>query len=152
VAYSQVRRPSRASDSGARSIFAKENDVQYDELIEKVAERAGTDRETAQALTVATLQTLAERITGGEAEDLAAQLPEPLKRAIPERPAGTAEAFDLAEFERRVADRAALDQDSVEHHVRAVFRALREAVTEGEFDDVLAQLPNEYRAVTTAVA
>ena len=126
--------------------------MQYDELIEKVAERAGTDRETAQALTVATLQTLAERITGGEAEDLAAQLPEPLKRAIPERPAGTAEAFDLAEFERRVAERAGADQSSVEHQLRAVFQVLREAVTRGEFDDVLAQLPDEYRTVITAAA
>jgi uncharacterized protein (DUF2267 family) len=123
--------------------------VQYEEFIAKVAERAGVEREQAEALTVATLQTLAERITGGEAEDLAAQLPGPLKSALPERPGGTAEAFDLDEFERRVADRAGVPQDSVEAGIRAVFQTLSEAVSGGEFNEILTQLPNEFRPLAT---
>jgi uncharacterized protein (DUF2267 family) len=123
--------------------------VQYDEFTEKVAERAGVEREQAEALTVATLQTLAERITGGEVHDLVAQLPGPLKGAVPERPAGTAEAFDLDEFERRVADRAGVPRESVETGLRSVFQTLGEAVTRGEFEDVLSQLPNEFRPLAT---
>jgi uncharacterized protein (DUF2267 family) len=134
---------------GASTPFARESDVEYEEFITKVAERAGVEREQAEALTVATLQTLAERITGGEAEDLAAQLPGPLKTALPERPGGTAEAFDLDEFERRVADRAGASHGDVETGIRAVFQTLSEAVSSGEFDEILSQLPNEFRPLAT---
>jgi uncharacterized protein (DUF2267 family) len=126
--------------------------VDYDRFIANVAERAGTSREDAQALALATLETLAERVTGGEAQDLAAQLPKPLKDAVPERPAGTAESFDLQEFERRVARRAGVAQDSVESGIRAVFQTLSEAVTTGEWDDVLAQLPAEFAPLASASA
>jgi uncharacterized protein (DUF2267 family) len=126
--------------------------VDYDQFIAKVAQRAGTSREDAEALARATLETLAERITGGEAQDLAAQLPKPLKDAVPQRPPGTAEAFDLHEFERRVARRAGVPEDQVEPGIRAVFQTLGEAVTHGEFEDVLAQLPREFRPLASATA
>jgi uncharacterized protein (DUF2267 family) len=124
--------------------------MDYDNFIAKVAERAGTPRGEAEALARATLQTLAERITGGEAQDLAAQLPKPLQEAIPRRPPGTAEAFDLDEFERRVARRAGVPGDVVDRGIRAVFQTLSEAVTPGEFEDVLAQLPREFRPLASA--
>ena len=57
--------------------------MDYDNFIAKVAERAGTPRGEAEALARATLQTLAERITGGEAQDLAAQLPKQAGAAFP---------------------------------------------------------------------
>ncbi|MCW2996768.1 MAG: hypothetical protein JWN65_317 [Solirubrobacterales bacterium] len=124
--------------------------MQYDEFITKVAERAGTRQKQAEALTRATLQTLGERVTGGEAQDLAAQLPQPLKAAVPQRPTGTAEPFDLNEFERRVAERAGVAEGEDEAGIRAVFQTLREAVSPGEFDDVLAQLPADVRSLAAA--
>jgi uncharacterized protein (DUF2267 family) len=123
--------------------------MNHEKFIDGVAARAAMSREEAEELTRATLQTLAERISGGEAEDLAAQLPGPLKSALPERPGGTAEAFDLDEFERRVADRAGVPQDSVEAGIRAVFQTLSEAVSGGEFNEILTQLPNEFRPLAT---
>jgi uncharacterized protein (DUF2267 family) len=48
--------------------------VQYDEFITSVRER-GVPPEEAETLTHATLRVLAERLTGGEADDLRAQLP-----------------------------------------------------------------------------
>jgi hypothetical protein len=57
----------------------RENAVKYDEFITKVGGRADVSLEAADALTAATLQTLAERISGGEAADLAAQLPRELQ-------------------------------------------------------------------------
>ena len=55
--------------------------MEFEEFIAQVAQKAGLSEEDAATLTRATLATLAERITGGEAQDLAAQLPLSAKRA-----------------------------------------------------------------------
>ena len=52
--------------------------MKYDEFIARVAENVGVSSAEAEKLPSATLETLAERISGGEARDLAAQLPLPL--------------------------------------------------------------------------
>ncbi|MCW2685998.1 MAG: hypothetical protein JWR37_888 [Mycobacterium sp.] len=118
--------------------------MQYEEFIDRVAESAGVSRNEAEALTRATLATLAERITGGEARDLAAQLPIPLQNPLlgAEEPA---EAFTFEEFVRRTAERAGADPVVAEIAVDAVMATLREAVTPGEFDDVLSQLPEDFK-------
>jgi uncharacterized protein (DUF2267 family) len=116
--------------------------MQYDEFIALVSERTGLFEGEAVALTRATLATLAERISGGEARDLAAQLPGPLQDALlPTKE--EAEAFSFDEFVRRVAERSG--HVTSESDVIAVMATLRDAVTPGEFDDVLSQLPNEFQ-------
>jgi uncharacterized protein (DUF2267 family) len=125
--------------------------MQYDEFISKVAQRTGWEREQAEAVTRATLATLSARITSGEADDLAAQLPQELKSPLSSGPA-KAVPFDVAEFKRRLAEHAAVPEDQAEKGIRAVFATLSEAVTGGEFDDVLSQLPNDYRSLVTAPA
>jgi uncharacterized protein (DUF2267 family) len=117
--------------------------MQYEDFIAKVVERTGWEREQAEAVTRATLATLAARITHGEAEDVAAQLPQELKGPLQRGP-DKAVPFDVAEFKRRVAEHAGVSQDEAEQGIRAVFATLSEAITGGEFDDVLSQLPNEY--------
>ena len=47
--------------------------MQYDEIIARVVQRTGLFKGDAVALTRATLATLAERISGGEARELAAR-------------------------------------------------------------------------------
>lgn len=117
--------------------------MQYDEFIALVSERTGLFEGDAVALTRATLATLAERISGGEARDLAAQLPGPLQDAL--LPAKEeAEAFGFDEFVRRVAERSGRDSTVSEAAVDAVMATLRDAVTPGEFDDVLSQLPKDF--------
>jgi uncharacterized protein (DUF2267 family) len=56
-----------------------------------------------------------------------------------------AQKFDLEEFVRRVSERAAVDLDTATRGARAVLSTIRRAVTTGEFEDVLAQLPKEFR-------
>jgi uncharacterized protein (DUF2267 family) len=127
----------------------EEAGVQYDEFISKVAERSGVERDRADAVVRATLATLATRITPTEADDLAAQLPQQLKEPLlsgPEHP----ERFDPTEFVRRVAGQAELSEEQAGNAVRAVFATLSEAVTGGEFDDILAQLPDEYGQLVAA--
>lgn len=120
--------------------------MNYDTFIDQVAQRAGVQSEQAVDLTRGTLETLADRLTGGEALDLAAQLPQPLQTIMRPRPSDeAADKVDADEFLRRVAARAGVDQATARNGVRAVFTTVREAVTGGEFDDVMAQLPRDYR-------
>jgi uncharacterized protein (DUF2267 family) len=117
--------------------------VQYEEFIDAVAERAALPRPSAEKLTHAALRVLAERISGGEAEDLAAQLPRELKADL-EPPQEDAQSFGAYEFARRMAERSGLADTDAEAALVAVLSTLREAVTPGEFDDVLSQLGEEF--------
>ncbi|HEX7746710.1 MAG TPA: DUF2267 domain-containing protein [Micromonosporaceae bacterium] len=124
--------------------------MNHDTFIDRVAQRAAVSAEQAQILTRATLETLADRLTAGESLDLAAQLPKPLQVALRQRAEG-AERFGLAEFSRRVRERAGVDETAATSGIRAVFTTLREAVTSGEFDDLLAQLPREFAELAEPV-
>jgi len=114
----------------------------YEQFISAVAERAGEPVDRAEALARATLSTLSDRLTRGEADDVAAQLPKPLKEAMV---AGQPEAqpFGLEEFIRRVSDRAGVSIEEATRGAQAVMTTLREAISDGEFKDMMAQLPEE---------
>ena len=123
--------------------------LQYPEFLWRVEEQIAANRSVSDArraavdAITATLETLNERITGGEARDLAAQLPEEIQPAL--RPkAEEAEGFSLEEFYRRVAERDGVDIDTARIDASVVMRVLREAVTSGELDDVMAQLPEDF--------
>jgi uncharacterized protein (DUF2267 family) len=122
--------------------------VPAEKFVERVANRAGLDRERAERATDGVLETLGERIAGGEVEDLAAQLSEPLRLPLQRgdaRTNGKAKRMSLDEFVERVAELEGVGLDQAGEHARAVFGTLREAVSEKEFRDMLAQLPDEYR-------
>jgi uncharacterized protein (DUF2267 family) len=108
-----------------------------------VRHRAGVSADEADRLTRATLSVLADRISGGEADDLAAQLPLGVKDWLVSREP-QAERFDLEDFIRRVSERAGVDLDTATRGSRAVLSTVRRAVTSGEFEDLLAQLPGEF--------
>jgi uncharacterized protein (DUF2267 family) len=117
--------------------------MRYASLLTIVERAAGLDPPTAERATEATLRTLAERITGGEAEDIAAFLPTQMRPWMLSSP-GKAEPFDRREFVRRVAEREGVDPGSAEEHIRAVFRMLGFAVAPGELRDMAAQLPKDF--------
>ena len=117
--------------------------MDYDQFLKQVRELTGLDRAEAERATDATLATLAERITEGEAIDLAAQLPHDLQPSL--EGSGPGESFPPEEFHRRVAERAGVPPGTAEAHARAVLSTVRDAVTEGELDHVLSQLPEDYR-------
>ena len=118
--------------------------MKYDEIIARVAERTGLFEGEAAALTRAPLATLAERIGGAGARDLATRLPGPLQDALlPTKE--QAETFGFDEFVNRVAERSPRrDPIASRSAVDAVLATLREAATPGEFDDVLSQLPRDF--------
>ena len=119
--------------------------MKYDEFIGQVQNRARlSSREEAVKAIRATLETLAERLAGGEPKDLAAQLPEEIGVYLQHEKAGSGERFSLDEFFKRVSEREGADLPASVYHARVVIEVLTEAVTRGQMNDVRAQLPEEF--------
>lgn len=117
--------------------------MQYNEFVGQVQNRArlASSGEAVHAIR-ATLQTLGERLFGGETEHLAAQLPEEISVYL--HMAERKGSFSLDEFFARVAKSEGIDLPDAVYHARAVISVLKEAVTPGEMADVRAQLPKDY--------
>jgi len=112
-----------------------------EEQIDATQPISNTQRAAEHAIT-ATLETLSECLTGGEANDLVAQLPHELQAPL-QRSTEQAESFSLEQFYRRVAEREGVDIETAREDASAVMTVLGLALTPGELDDVRAQLPSE---------
>jgi uncharacterized protein (DUF2267 family) len=124
--------------------------MSYEDFVDRVAERAGLDREGAQRATDAVLEELAIRITGGQVEDLELLLASELRPALERgrgRSGGAAKPLTLDTFLAEIARREGVDRGQATEHARAVLMTLREAVGEKEWHDTTAQLPDEYRVL-----
>lgn len=120
--------------------------MKYDEFIAQVERRTSLDsRDAAIRTTAATLETLAERLAGGEAKDLASQLPPEIGVYLQQPFAGAGEPFSLDEFFRRVSDREGVSLADATYHARIIIALISEVVTMGEIENVRAQLPAEFR-------
>lgn len=120
--------------------------MQFDEFIGQVQHRARlASRGEAERVTRAVLETLAERLAGGEAKDLAAQLPMIVKDYILEYPqAGAGRDMTLREFYERVGERLHAPVPEAAFWARAVMSVVQEAVSAGELEDVKRQLGGEF--------
>lgn len=117
--------------------------MKYHEFLGAVQNQARLDSDSAAVSAVrATLETLSERLAGGQSEHVAAQLPEEIGYYL--KQAGKDESFELDEFYRRVADREAVDYADAVYHAKVVMRVLGKAITPGEMTDLRAQLPDEF--------
>lgn len=125
-----------------------------EKFLHDVAERASLpNQDDAAKVVKATLQTLGERIVGGEARDLAAQLPDGVKDGLLDTAGGDADAesFPADEFVHRVATRLNTDEDRARALAETVFSVLEETVTLGELQDVSGQLTDDYAGLLTGV-
>jgi uncharacterized protein (DUF2267 family) len=116
--------------------------VRYDEFLGHVQHRARLgSRGEAERATRATLETLAERLVGGEAHDLASQLPPELARSLQLPDAGIGAKLTLEEFFALVSEREGVELEEATLHARIVIGVLTETVSMGEIKDVRVQLP-----------
>jgi uncharacterized protein (DUF2267 family) len=120
--------------------------MKYDQFVGQVQSRAhlGSLGDAVAAIR-ATLETLGERLSGGEAKDLASQLPREIgyylfRGAIMFR----AERFGFREFVDRVAFRESADAPRAAFHARVVMEVVGEAISLGELEDVAGQLPGDF--------
>jgi uncharacterized protein (DUF2267 family) len=114
------------------------------------AKVGGIDRAAAERATAAVFHALRDRLTPIEAEQLAAQLPTPLKRIwhggeVPgRRPARIRrEAF----YRRLGAEAGVPTRREAQELTLGVLAALKEAISPGEADDVWAQLPKDLKEI-----
>jgi uncharacterized protein (DUF2267 family) len=115
----------------------------YERFVTTIQQKAGISWEKAERAAQATLETLAERISSGEARDLAADLPSGVRDWLLEA-RGNAQPFDANEFVRRVAEREGVDTETAERHARAVLIALARLERSDEIADLMAELPKDY--------
>lgn len=120
--------------------------MKTDEFVAAVQRRAGLSSEEAAYNGIsATLATLSERLAGGEAKDLASQLPYEIGVFLMQPMAGAGESFGLDEFFWRISQRAGIGLQEATLEARVVIGVLCEAVTMGEIENVRAQLPEDIR-------
>ncbi|WP_049922627.1 DUF2267 domain-containing protein [Halopiger djelfimassiliensis] len=92
--------------------------------------------------TEAVLTTLGEALTGGEAEDIASQLPDDLAGVLRDAEHDGA-GYDREEFVERVSEHLRgtdLESDDADRYADAVTDAVAVALTEGELQNLKAQL------------
>jgi uncharacterized protein (DUF2267 family) len=118
--------------------------MKAEEFTKHVMQRAGLNSraETERAIR-ATLETLSEHLTAGEAENLAAQLPPDVALYLKQPSSGVRERFSLDEFFLRVSEREGVGLPEATNHARVVAAVLAEAVTVGQLEHLRAQLPDD---------
>lgn len=143
------RHPTATAGQGGESA------TQYQRFLDEVQRRARlASPEDARQATQATLTSLAERLTPGAADDLAAQLPPEIGRFLRGQ-ARANPAPSLDEWLATVAEREHRqhqDQADAAAHARAVMAVLREAVSPGQVRNIEAQLPDDFRELWRAGA
>jgi uncharacterized protein (DUF2267 family) len=118
--------------------------MQFEDFIRAVQEQARLDsHDEAIAITRAVLETLGERLDRKTRNGIEAQLPNELKDFLLAREEN-ADRYDLAQFYSRVAARADLKYQKATERTRQVVSVLRQAITEGELQDIMESLPHDY--------
>jgi uncharacterized protein (DUF2267 family) len=121
------------------------------DFVARVARRTARDEEGAWRAVDAVLELLAFRLAAGETDDLEQRLPPelhaPLERGKAEKPTPSAHWLPLKQWLLAVAEREGVSRAEARLHARAVFATLAEAIGDDELEDVVAQLPSEFRAL-----
>ncbi|WP_255950836.1 DUF2267 domain-containing protein [Streptomyces odontomachi] len=123
--------------------------MKYQAFMARVRDRGEyADRKEAAQATEAVLRVLGERLTPHEADDLASQLPGRLGEVLQGARGDTHEAFGVTEFQRRVTERAApVRARGGAQDAHAVLSTVGEAVSGGELNQLISQLPSGYAAL-----
>lgn len=118
--------------------------MKFDEFVGNVQNR-GRMASSGEAVTAirATLKTLGQRLHGGAAENLAAQLPKEVGVYL-DSVSDEDEVFSVDEFFDRVAEVSETNKPQAVYHARAVLSVLQDAVSQGEIDKMMDQLPEEW--------
>lgn len=119
--------------------------MKYDGFLARVRELGEyNDQDEAADVTNAVLEVLAQRISPGEVKDLASQLPGPLRQVLEQATPQQARSFGIEEFYRRVAERTRARPRTAQWDASAVLTTVADAVTGGELNQIISQLPSSY--------
>ncbi|KAB2976813.1 DUF2267 domain-containing protein [Streptomyces sp. SS1-1] len=119
--------------------------MKYDGFLAHVRERGEyKDQGEAADVTSAVLEVLAQRISAGEVKDLASQMPGPLGEVLLQATPEQTRSFGIEEFYRRVAERTNARPRTAQWDASAVLTTVADAVTGGELNQIISQLPSSY--------
>jgi uncharacterized protein (DUF2267 family) len=126
--------------------------MQYDDFIKRVQQYAGfASPDDAKHLTEVFLATLGRPLSRSTTNTLAAQLPKELKESLFATPRETAPSdpfkFGAEDFYNQMKGRLDVPIHEAQRQARAVGRALREAVSDGEMRAVFDDLPDGFKDV-----
>lgn len=114
------------------------------EFLANVRDRGSySDQVEAERVSRIVLGLLGERLAGNEAQHVAAQLPEGLQDAVTAH-AEKQVSYGAEEFLRRVAAELDTTEETAKWDASAVLTTVGEAVTGGQLNQVLTQLPPAY--------
>lgn len=120
--------------------------MKYEDFLGQVQHEARlASLEEAVRATRATLETFGERLYGGSADNLAAQLPMEIGHFLRTPPYHG--RFTLEDFYQRVAEREGHGLSDAIFHARVVLGVMEAAVDSGEMKKIRAQLPHEWDAL-----
>lgn len=123
-----------------------------DEFLRTVQERLGlVDKREAETAVRSVLAATADRLTPQEANDLAGQLPHEIADFVRRRPGGV-QKMDYDTYIERI--RHDLDLEGpmqTERVTRGTLSVVRDAVGEGEWQDVVSQLPMDMKEMFVEV-
>jgi len=123
-----------------------------DEFLSAVQERLGlVDKEEAETAVRSVLAATADRLTPEEANDLASQLPHEFAEFIRRRTGGV-QKMDYETFISRIQHDLDLESpEQAERVARGVLSVVRDAVGEGEWQDVVSQMPMDMKEMFVQV-
>jgi uncharacterized protein (DUF2267 family) len=122
----------------------------YAAFLKDLMDRGGFDREKAERAAVSVLCLLEQRIQAGEAKDLNAQLPFKLQELLqrcPRHAKDSPRRFGADEFLQMISEDLDCSKQEAEGYARAVVSTVRSHVSEGEAEQVAANLPSDLRAL-----
>lgn len=103
----------------------------------------GEEREATKA----TLEVLGQRLTRGEAEDIAAFLHGQASQWLIDYEDDAAEAFGPDAFIDRVAVKTGVPESRAKTYIQAVSGTLQQVIPEAELDRATAQIPDEFTEI-----
>jgi uncharacterized protein (DUF2267 family) len=115
----------------------------YHAFLKEVEHLIELPKELTERATIAVLSALEQRVFPEESRNLEAQLPSKLRELLGRVRAERQRRFGRNELFRIVGAELGKKPEEVEPIVRAVFRAVREKISEGEAQDLAAELPRD---------
>ncbi len=124
----------------------------HEEFLRMVQERLGLkDKDEAETAVRSVLAATADRLTPEEANDLASQLPHEMADFIRRRPGGVQKMDHDVYIGRIQHDLDLIDSMQAERVARGVLSVVRDAVGEGEWQDVISHMPMDMKEMFVQV-
>jgi uncharacterized protein (DUF2267 family) len=120
--------------------------LDVEEFLRRVQTRADLSYADARQATDAVLSILGDRISGGEAHDLADALPKEIASSLAAKATEQeAEGFSGDEFYARVGTQLDTSQDKAHRITQAVLSVVADSITRDERKDAQAQVPSSLK-------